>query len=246
MSQPDDSAARSVPWYLDIVNGAGAARGLDKDLRDALVEATRDRATSEARWVAEGVDSGEQAPPSPPTVSDLQLDRRHVLRSSDVIVTWEGLTPPSTRATVIGPDGEEQIVPSGNSASVRVLVSGQVMLRLNNEGRITDLLAGEVECFELPAFRIPAGVLPPVPRIGLPRVQIPSRSVAALHVPVPRFTTESVAHVQRQTRDSAPRAVGAAARLMGLLRESLNGGDRSPRGEVRAALLRRQSDSSRL
>lgn len=246
MSQPDDSAARSVPWYLDLVNGAGAARGLDKDLRDALIGATRDRATSEARWIAEGVDPDEQAPPSPPTVSEVHLDRWHVLRGSDVLVTWEGLTPPSSRVTVIAPDGAEQIVRSGSSAAVRVLSSGPIMLRLNNEGRIADLLAGEVDCFELPPFRIPTGLLPQVPQIGLPRVQIPARSAAALEVPVPRLSTASVAHVQRQTRDSAPRAVGAAARLMELLRESLNAGERAPRREVRAALLRRQRDSSRL
>lgn len=243
MAQLDDAAAREVAWYRELIDGSGPAKGLDKDLRDVLVSLTRDRATSEALWARQGESGDADAPPAPPTVSDVRVNHRHVLRGSDVVITWEGLTPPGSRVTVLAPDGSEQIVRSGNSAAMRVAVSGSITLRLNHQGRIMDVPAGNVECYELPQFSIPRGVLPPVPKPTLPQVQIPEHSVEAIQVPVPRLSSGSVAHLQRQIGDSAPRATGAAIDIMRLVRAAFEAG-RAPLDSVRDTLRTQQTRKS--
>lgn len=244
MSGFNDTVAREVPWYRDLIDGSGAARGLDKDLRDLLIPVTRDRAASEALWARQGEDAGEQAPPAVPSVYGIELNQRYVLRGSDVRVTWDGLTPASSRVTVISPDGSEQIVRSGSSAAIRVTVSGPITLRLNNQGRIMDVPAGDVECFELPEFTVPRGVLPPVKTPQLPPVQIPAHAAAAIRVPVPRLRTDGVAGLQQQIEESARRAGDATTGILQDLKDALNAG-RSAQEAVRRAYQSRPARPAR-
>lgn len=210
----DDSAAREAGWYRDLLNGAGKARVLGRDLRDAMAELLRRRATTEGMWQRAGEEAG--ALPEEPTVDQVHLNKSHLLRGSDVQVSWRGLTPPGATVTVIAPDGNEHRDVRGGSIALRIDGSGPITLRLDNRGRIADVRAGAVECFELPAFTIPR-VLPEVSYPQVPPVHIPAHAVAALEVPVPRLAVGSAAQLVRQVRDTEPAIDGATARIAGIL-----------------------------
>lgn len=206
----DESAAREVGWYRDLLAGTGNARVLDQDLRAAMVELLRGQATSEGLWAYKGEGAG--AAPEEPTVAEVHLSKFHLLRGTDVLVSWDGLTPPGASVTVIAPDGAEQRDVHGTSIALRIDRSGSITLRLNNRGRVADVRVGLVEAFELPAFTLSTS-LPPVPYAQLPPVHIPSHAVAALRVPVPQLAVGSAAQLVRQVRDTAPVTTGAAARI---------------------------------
>lgn len=226
----DESAAREVGWYRDLLAGTGNARVLDKDLRGAMVQLLRGQATSEGLWARESDQAG--AVPEEPTVEEVRLSKFHLLRGTDVVVSWDGLAPPAASVTVIAPDGSEQRDVPGTSVALRIDRSGPITLRLNNRGRVADVRAGLVEAFVLPAFTIPR-VLPPVPKAQLPPVRIPSQSVAALEVPVPHLAVGSAARLVRQVRDTTPATKGAAARIAGIFTDA---------GMRVADMLRRATD----
>lgn len=210
----DDSAAREVGWYRDLLSGDGNARVLDRDLRDAMAELLRGRAMTEGLWQRAGEEAG--ALPEEPTVDQIHLSKSHLLRGSDVQVSWQGLTPPGATVTVIAPDGTERRDVRGDSIALRIDNSGPITLRLDNRGRIADVRAGAVECFELPAFTIPR-VLPQVSYAQVPPVHLPAHAVAALEVPVPRLAVGSAARLVREVRDTEPAISGATARISGIL-----------------------------